>query len=247
MSMFQATVKADTIKHIIDATSTLVDEAKVHITPEGLSLKAVDPAHVAMVDLSLGAKAFETYEADDLELGIDLDRFRDIMKLAGSSDIVKIEYNKDSHRLVITIGNIVRRMGLVDTAGMPDPKVPNLNLPNKVTLHADDLAKAIKGSESLTDHVAIQVDKDAFEVSATADIESLNLRIPKEDLVSLECGEKSRSMFSLDYLSNMIKAVRSGEPISMQLGTDYPVKMEFSFADGNGHCVYLLAPRIETD
>lgn len=247
MSVFQATVKADTIKQIIEATSTLVDEAKVHITADGLSLKAVDPAHVAMVDLSLGAKAFETYEADDLELGFDLDRFRDIMKLAGAGDLVKLEYNKDSHRLVVTIGNIVRRMGLVDTAGMPDPKVPNLNLPNKVSLRADDLGKAIKGSESLTDHVSITVDPEYFEVDATADIESLNLRIPKEDLISLEAKERTRSMFSLDYLSNMVKAVRPGEPMSLQLGSDYPVKIEFSMADGNGHCVYLLAPRIETD
>lgn len=245
--MFQATVKADIIKHINEATSTLVDEAKIQISKEGLSLRAVDPAHVAMVDISIGAKAFESYEAEDLELGLDLEKLKDIMKLAAGADTVKMEYNKDSHRLVFTIGNLVRRMSLVDTAGMPDPKVPNLNLPNKVTLVVDELSRAIKGSETVSDHISINVDPEYFEVVAEGDADSLNLRLGKEDLVSLEAGERTKSMFSLDYFSNMVKAVKSGENVTLNLGSDYPVKMEFDMAGGNGHCVYLLAPRIESD
>lgn len=245
--MFQATAKAEIIKHINEATSTLVDEAKIHITKEGISLRAVDPAHVAMVDISIGAKAFESYEAEDLEIGLDLDKLKDIMKLAGSADLVKIEYKKDSHRLVFTIGNLVRRMSLVDTAGMPDPKVPNLNLPNKVTVVVDELARAIKGSETVSDHIAIVVDPEYFQVLAEGDADSLDLKLAKEDLVSLESAEKTKSMFSLDYFSNMIKAVKSGGSVTLNLGSDYPVKMEFDMADGNGHCVYLLAPRIESD
>jgi hypothetical protein len=75
----------------------------------------------------------------------------------------------------------------------------------------------------------------------------LYLRLAKEDLVELEAGEKTRSMYSLDYFLNMVKAVKSGEDVTLNLGTDYPVKLEFQMADGGGHCVYLLAPRIESD
>ena len=63
------------------------------------------------------------------------------MKLATSDDPVKIEYKKESHRIVFTLGRLVRRMSLVDTAALPDPKVPNLNLPNRVTLAADELGR----------------------------------------------------------------------------------------------------------
>ena len=47
--MFNVKVKSDVIKGIIDVTSPLVNEAKFNITPKGISLKAVDPAHVSMV------------------------------------------------------------------------------------------------------------------------------------------------------------------------------------------------------
>lgn len=245
--MFQATVKADVVKHIIDATLPLVQEAKIQISKDGISLRAVDPAHVAMVELSIGAKAFESFEGSDLELGLDLDKFKDILKLAGASDTVRMEYKKDSHRLVFTMGKLVRRMSLVDTASLPDPKVPNLNLPNKVTMQVDELLRALKGCETVSDHIQVTVDKEGFKILAEGDQDSLDLNLAKEDLVSLEAAEKTRSMYSLDYFLNMAKAVKTGENVTLNLGTDYPVKIEFDMAGGGGHCVYLLAPRIESD
>src|SRR5438046_6315606 len=122
--MFKAKLKAEVLKTMLDAVATLVDEAKIHVSAEGLSLKAVDPAHVAMVDLSLGKKAFVEFKGSDLDMGVDLDKLKDILKLAGSGDLLDVEYKEDAHKLVFKIGHITRRMSLVDTANMGDPKVP---------------------------------------------------------------------------------------------------------------------------
>lgn len=245
--MFKAKVKANVLKGIIDATTTLVDEVKLHITAEGLSLKAVDPAHVAMVDLSLGSKAFSEYKASDLELGLDLEKLKDILKLAGSEDTVGLEYKEDQNRLVVTVGNLVRRMSLTDTAGMPDPKVPNLNLPNKVKVKASELGQGIRASESVSDHIALVCDDSSFELIAEGDTDTVNLKLAKNQLVELKASEKTKSLFSLDYFSNMVKAADGTNEISLALGSDYPVRVEFDFADGHGHVTYLLAPRIESD
>jgi proliferating cell nuclear antigen len=35
--------------------------------------------------------------------------------------------------------------------------------------------------------------------------------------------------------------------VSIDLGTDYPVKFTFNIAGGNGTITYLLAPRIESE
>jgi proliferating cell nuclear antigen len=114
--MFNAKIKSDIIKGIIDVTSPLVNEAKFNITSKGISIRAVDPAHVAMVDLELKSTAFEEYTADDMELGIDLDKLNGIMKLASTGDTISMEYDEESNRLIVKIGNLVRRMGLIDTA-----------------------------------------------------------------------------------------------------------------------------------
>jgi len=245
--MFKAKVKAETIKAIIDIASHLVNEAKFNITPKGLSLRAVDPAHVAMVDLNLKASAFEEFKADEMELGIDLDKLGGILKLAGSGDSIDLEYDENSNKLIIKIGNLVRKMGVLDTAGMPDPKVPNLNLPARLTLKASELFQGVRASEAISDHVALTATKDAFELFAEGDTDTVNLKLPKDLLVDMEVPEKCKSLFSIDYFSNMVKPVKGDEPITIYLGNDNPIKMEFDFAEKNGHVTYLLAPRIESE
>ncbi len=77
--------------------------------------------------------------------------------------------------------------------------------------------------------------------------DSVSLKLPKNVLADLKCKEKVKSMFSLDYFSKMVKASSTSENVSINLGTDYPVRLEFDIAEGKGHVVYLLAPRIESE
>ncbi|MBX8632414.1 MAG: proliferating cell nuclear antigen (pcna) [Thermoplasmata archaeon] len=244
--MFKSSAKAEVLKQIVDVVSTLVDEAKFNIDSEGISLKAVDPAHVAMVELSLRKEAFEEFEGDETELGIDLEKLREILKLAHTGDIVRLEHNEDKNQLIVKIGNVTRRMSLVDTAGISDPKVPNIDLPTTMRLKAEELNYGIRASESVSDHIALVADQDYFEMSSEGDSDSVDFRLPKDKLISLESKGKVRSLFPLDYFSNMSKAIASGNEVSINLGNNYPVKLEFDIADGNGHVKYLLAPRVES-
>jgi proliferating cell nuclear antigen len=245
--LFQAKVKSETLKGIVDVVSTLVDEAKFNIDAKGVALKAVDPAHVAMIDMKIEKSAFEEFSADDTELGIDLDKIKEVLRLARSGDIISLEQDEEKNRLVINVGNVTRRMNLVDTTGMSDPKVPNLNLPAKVAVASEELQKGIKAAESISDHIALTAQPDGFEMVSEGDTDSVSLKLSKDQLVSLECKEVVRSLFPLDYFSNMIRAIPAGTVITMSLGNDYPVKLEFSIADGRGAVNYLLAPRIESD
>jgi len=245
--MFNAKVKSDVIKGIIDVTAPLVNEAKFNITPKGISLRAVDPAHVAMVDLEVKNTAFDEYKADDMELGIDLDKLSGIMRLANVGDMISLEYDEDTNRLIVKIGNLVRKMGLIDTAGMPDSKVPNLDLPAKVVVKASELSQGVRASEAVSDHLALTIDKNTFELFAEGDTDTVNLKLPKDMLIKLDSPGKHKSLFSIDYFSNMIKPVRSEDPITILMGTDNPIRVDFDIADKKGHVIYLLAPRIESE
>ncbi|MFA5771620.1 MAG: proliferating cell nuclear antigen (pcna) [Thermoplasmata archaeon] len=249
--MFHAKIKAETLKEVIDVISKLVDEAKFKITKEGLNIKAVDPAHVAMVDLTLDIKAFEEYKATEMELGIDIDKFKDVLKLADSpSDILTLEYNKEKNKIVVDIGNIKRIMSLVDTSNMVDTKVPTLNLPVKVVVRASAISKGIMASEKISDHIALVVSPDRLELIAKGNAEESAIlaltKDMKDDVEELECKQNTKSLFSIDYFMKMIKSVGSGK-VTMNIGADYPVKLEFNIADGNGRVMYLLAPRIESE
>jgi len=245
--MFNAKVKSEVLKGIIDVISPLVNEVKFNISSKGISLRAVDPAHVAMVDLQIKSKAFDEYKADEMELGIDMDKLGGIMRLSSAGDIVSLEYDEEANRLIVKIGNLVRKMGLIDTAGMPDPKMPNLSLPAKIVIKASELNQGVRASEAVSDHIALTVNEDNFELFAEGDTDTVNLKLPKDMLVELTTSSKCKSLFSIDYFSNMIKSVRGDDKITMQLGNDNPIRVEFDIADSKGHVTYLLAPRIESE
>ena len=245
--MFKAKIKAEILKEVVDVISALVDEAKFNLTSDGLSLRAVDPAHVAMLDLSLQKKAFEEFKAKECELGIDIDKLKDVLKLAGPGDILDMEHDEEKNRLVLDVGNITRRMALVDTAGMSDPKVPNLTLPAKLVVASNELRRGLRAAEAVSDHVALIASSDSFEMVSEGDTDSVNLKLPKALLKELDCKESQKSLFSLDYFSTMVKAIGTSSEVTLFLGTDYPINLEFDIADGNGHVKYLLAPRIESD
>lgn len=245
--MFNAKVKSEVLKGIIDVTSPLVNEVKFNITDKGISLRAVDPAHVAMVDLEVNKEAFEEYKAKEMELGVDMDKLAGIMRLSRTGDMVNLEYDEEGNRLIVKIGNLVRRMGLIDTAGMPDPKMPNLNLPAKVVLKASELIQGVRASEAVSDHLSLMVDKEHFELSAEGDTDTVNLNLPKDLLEEIKSTGKNKSLFSIDYFSNMIKPISDNEAMTIMLGNDNPIKVEFDIANKKGHVTYLLAPRIESE
>jgi proliferating cell nuclear antigen len=245
--MFNAKVKSEVLKGIIDVTSPLVNEVKFNINSKGIFLRAVDPAHVAMIDLNIEKKAFEEYKADDMELGVDMDKLAGIMRLSTSGDIVTLDYDETANRLIIKIGNLVRKMSLIDTAGMPDPKMPNLNLPAKAILKASEINRGVKASEAVSDHLAVIVNKDNFEMFAEGDTDTVNLKLPKDLLVELTSDNLYKSLFSIDYFSNMIKPVKGDDDVTIYLGNDNPIKLEFNIANNKGHVKYLLAPRIESE
>src|SRR2546430_5882988 len=77
-----------------------------------------------MVDLTLDRGEFEAYKADEGELGIDMDKMKEILRLAKAGETIALGHDEDKNRLVVTVGNTTRRMALVDTAGVSAPQSP---------------------------------------------------------------------------------------------------------------------------
>ncbi len=244
--MLNAKIKSDVLKELVEIVGTVVDEVKINLEEDGISLKAVDPAHVAMVDLSLGSEGFESYEAERTELGLNLNKIEQFLKLAGSGDVIGIQHQEDENRLIMEVNNITQKMPLLDTAGMTDPNVPTLDLPINLQIKGSHLLKGVKASENISDHVTITANPDGFEIFSEEDENSVKMSLNEEDLEELQANEEVRSLFALDYFSDMVKCVSRDTLLDIELGADYPIKIQFGFADGNGDVRYLLAPRIES-
>ena len=234
------------LKSIVDAISCLIDEAKLVVSPEGISMRAMDPRHVVLVDLRMSRAAFKEYRMNSTqEFGIDLDRLNTVMKRAGSSDKIELSLSEDANALIITIRNSAMRrfdLPLIDVSeeGL---RIPQLDFLAEVEVDSKILSEGIKDAEIVSDHVTLHVDEDALYISAHGDLGNVEVRVAKEHALNFEVSKPCKSMFSIEYLKDMLKAVDASSTIRLHLGTDIPMKLDF-LAEGV-KLGFLLAPRIE--
>ena len=179
-TMFQAKIKSEILKEAVDVISTIADEGTLNLTKDGISTKITDSAHVAMLNLTLNKKAFEEYKADECSLGIDIPKLKDVIKLAGPGEIIEMQHDEDKNRLILNIVNITRRMALLDTKGMSEPKIPSLTLPAFLTINTDEAKRGIKASEPVSDHVELKASPDGFEMTAKGDMDTVILKLHKD-------------------------------------------------------------------
>lgn len=245
--MFEVDVKVETLKSVFSILTPIVGEIKLVADEEGWKIKAVDPAHVAMVDLSLSKEAFERYEIEPMELGLNVERMLEHLKGAKSEDMVKMKLDSDN-RLVVSMSNLTLKMPLVDASGFSDPKVPNLQLPVGLKLNSGELQKGLKVSASISDYITFDCSEEKLVMTSSEDLSSMTLDLFKgQEYEEVNFEKPAKSSFSLDYFTQLMKGVGPNRDIVLNLGNSYPMKMDFQFAEDMGHARYLLAPRIESN
>jgi proliferating cell nuclear antigen len=248
-TMFNAIVSADTLQDTLDSVSVLVDECKIHLEDDGLEIRAVDPANVGMVDLSLSADAFESYETDGGLIGVNLARLEDIAGMAGSGDLVNLELDEETRKLHISMDGLEYTLALIDPDSIrQEPDLPDLDLSAEVVIEGRDIDRAVTAADMVSDHIALGVDAtdELFYVDAEGDTDDVHLELDTGDLIALTAGD-AHSLFSLDYLKDMNKAIPKDAEVAMELGEEFPVKLHFEIAEGLGQVTYMLAPRIQSD
>ncbi len=246
--MFNAIVSAETLGAALDAVSVLVDECKVHLEEEGLRIRAVDPANVGMVDMELDASAFESYEADGELVGVNLARLEDIAGMADAGQLVQMELDEETRKLHIQIDGLEYTLALIDPDSIrEEPDIPDLDLPAELVLEGRNIDRAVTAADMVSDHIALGVEEadELFYVDAEGDTDDVHFELGPEDLISLTPGP-AHSLFSLDYLKDMNKAIPKDAEVTVELGEEFPVKMHFEFAEGQGHVTFMLAPRIQS-
>lgn len=244
-----AIVDASTIQETLDAVGALVDECKIHLEDDGLAIRAVDPANVGMIDLKLDAAAFESYNGNGAVIGVNLERLTDIAGMADSGQLMNLNLKQEVGKLNIQIGGLTYNLALIDPDSIrEEPDVPELDLPAEVIIEANELQRGIKAADMVSDHIRLSVDaaEEIFHITAEGDTDDVDLNLPRDDLIDLTAGEAD-SLYSLDYLQDMVKAMPNDAAITLDLGEEFPVKLHYDFGEGTGHTTYMLAPRIQSD
>ena len=258
-------VTVQTFKAFVNDLVALSDECKITIEPiDGLKVRVVDPAHIAMINTGIAKELFENWTVTPSNayigsFGVDLEKLKVYLKAFKAKDkdiVLSVKVDTCTRRMTIEGPTGSRTISLIDDSGMSDPKVPNLELPTELVIKdAKAFRAALKMAIEISDHIAMRYDGNLRELwlECEGDMDKMKSKV---DIEIIHAGtstvqktiegevqrfqtEDSESLFPLEYLVKLTKDLPNGFRICM--GNNYPLKIAV------GKTVKLLAPRIESE
>lgn len=247
--MFEITIdNAKTFKDCIDALVTLIDEGAFNITKSGITLRAMDPSQIAMVNFVLPKEAFEKFNVTaDSKIGLNLDDLSKVTSRCRPGETLTLTLDESKSRLIMVFkGQHTRRFNLpLLDLSTTEPKEPQIDFDSTIKLNGSVLKEGLKDAGIVSSHVVLNVDVDGFTIESTGDKGHVIIETKKGDDVLLEhtVNTGTKAMYPLEYLNDLLKAVESGTAVSLELKTDAPLRVRYPI--GQAAVTYYLAPRIE--
>lgn len=248
--MFELTISdVDLLKNSVGIAAEIIDEGIFRITKTGLRFVAADRALVAVVDLNIGAAAFEKLDVtEDTAVGVNMNNFVSVLRRASAGDRITLKKEDGRNKLKIIIdGSSKRRfeVPILDITESELPPTDKLEFSSSVELKSDVLAQGIADAEIVSDIVIFEAWPEGFKIKSEGDSNITELELEKGNsmLTKLESTDKTKSGYPLDYLKKIVKAAKLAETASIRFSSEFPMKMEFN--DGDKLKIsFVLAPHM---
>ncbi|MEM3754072.1 MAG: proliferating cell nuclear antigen (pcna) [Candidatus Bathyarchaeia archaeon] len=239
-------------KNILDAVSTLIDEADFNFDENGIKLRSMDPSHVAMVDLDWQKSAFEDYSCSKpTKARISIKGMLKLLKRVKSDENLEIVFDDETKKINLTLKGKITKKFVIPTLepGGEEAPTPKLTFDSKIKILSRTLKEVLDDIQAVSDNVKLETTMEKFVLQAIGELSSATIEIEKgnESLLELDVKAPSKAAFNLSYLTEIVKAGAStSDLLSLEFSTNKPIKLEFELP-GQGKLSYYLAPRIESE
>ncbi len=234
---------------VASAIKTLVEEASFEASNESLIFRAMDPSHIALVDLNWPNIAFERYECDKpFKFSVRVEDFVKLIGRSDSKDSVEISSTEED-ALIFKLMNGYRReyrVHLIESTTGTAP-LPKLEFDVKLQLSKNVFEKILSDVSVVADQVTIHASKEVVLFSGKSDIGAATIQLEKggADVLELEVKEEGKATYNIDYLLNISKAIGSAsDTVVCEFSPKKPVRLQWRLNAQGAEIRYFLAPRI---
>eukprot|EP00761_Pharyngomonas_kirbyi_P012169 gb/GECH01012196.1/.p1 GENE.gb/GECH01012196.1/~~gb/GECH01012196.1/.p1 ORF type:complete len:264 (+),score=55.15 gb/GECH01012196.1/:1-792(+) len=260
--MFEARlVQGNMLKKILEAIKELVAEANLDCSSAGISLQAMDLAHVSLVHLMLRADGFDSFRCDrSLALGINMGSMSKVLKCAGSKDAVTLKAEDEGDEMTFVfespdqdrVSDFQMKLMDIDAEQLG---IPETEYTAVVHMPSSEYQRICKDLSSLSDKietVTISATKEGVKFSVNGDFGSGNVVVNQNDsvdsgeatLINLE--EPVELSFNLRYLTNFAKAASLSPMVTLSMKKSSPLVVEYKIEE-LGYVRYYLAPKMDDE
>lgn len=232
------------LKDCFETVGKIIDEIILECDSEGMRLRALDRSHITFVEMDLKGSLFDEYKCEKPEkIVVDSTELTKILKRCNSKDILRLETD-DSYLILKFEGDSSRtfKLALIDNeyeSAVP----PSIEHPVSVPIPTNILEEILKDMELFGETLSFTVDEDYLICNGTSELGDSETKYLHGEHVK----EVVRSVFNIAKIKDMLTAKKLSKLVTLKLGNDMPLIMNFNISNGEGKLEFLLAPRLEMD
>jgi proliferating cell nuclear antigen len=170
----EARINAGVWKKLVESMKELVQDVNFQCTPSGISIQAMDPAHVALVNLMLRGGGFDVFNTErNTVLGINLASMSKILKTLDGNDKLTMRHDdEDSHLTLVTAveGKTTEYQMKLLEIDAESMGVPELEYSAIVQMSGAEFAKTCKDMAIFGDTVTVTVVTNQVKFSGQSEI-----------------------------------------------------------------------------
>jgi len=241
-------------KAVTAAIQTLVEEATFEVNQDGITFRAMDPSHVALIDLFWPNADFQKFSCEKPDrFTVRMDDFAKLIRRAENKDSVEIS-RSGAESLNLKLSNGYKRefeLHLIESSQSNTP-LPKLTYDSKFVTTEPAFDRILNDVSAISNYISIESGKDRVLFSGKGDTGRANVVLEKDDtgkgdLVSLTSEKESKSNYSIEYLLKITKSAGSAsDTINFEYSSKMPLRMDFKLGENsNGYIRFYLAPRVQ--
>jgi len=261
--MFECTLpQGELFRKIISSIADLVQDGNFMCAAQHIAFQGMDSSHVSLVALSLQSNGFKDYRCDrDSTLGINFASLTKVLKCMGSKDSMSIraEDDNDSATFIFESPNN-ERVSTFDLKLMnieaEQLGIPETTYKTVIKMSSTEFQRICRDLSAIGDTVVISATKEGVKFSVQGDIGSGDMTLKNSDSMNadtddeqgtlIELEEPVQQTFALRYLNSFTKATALSKFVTISMGADVPLVVEYKIEDF-GHVRYYLAPKIDDE
>lgn len=230
---------------IVKSIGSLVEEATIELSVEGLTFRGMDPSHVALIDIGIPNSCFEKWDVEqEIKFAFRVNEFQKIIQSLDKK--IQVEIQIENNEMKISQKGSTTKIRLIESSATdtPLPKIPYdaTILFNNIK----NFKQALKQVSTVSDYLTIEANEQFVLLSGKSEIGESEKRFEKHDesLAELSVKTDSTSTYSLEYINGFMKSVTNDNALYIEYSSVKPVR--FSIRPNNlGRIDFYLAPRVE--
>ncbi|OYT60376.1 MAG: proliferating cell nuclear antigen (pcna) [Desulfurococcales archaeon ex4484_217_1] len=234
-------------RYLMTAIGKIIEEGTLRFTSEGVTLRAMDPSHIIMVDLNMPKTIFEEYNVTKEEkVSINFNDFIKILRRATKNDKLGLELREE--KIAVVFLGASERTFVLPTLSISEEKLPEPRIQFKasVRITSATFRDMLKDIEPVAETIKLVCDGEALKVIGKGSRGEAEIVLTEESgaLIDLSVEEKAEASYSIEYFKNIAPASQASDTVTIRFSTNMPCRLDFELA-GEGRLTFYIAPRVD--